>query len=143
MIAALFIIQHARLILFRYFTDFSSSLPISAKFRTFCLEESIRVSKITARILYRSQLNRDFTAQFGVRNDDLVHLHVFRVAVNLLWGIQYTRSTSRLDEMQSLEEDLQAALVALQAIARVHVTGKRLVLKTSLSGSMLTKTTDF
>lgn len=122
---ALFIIQHARLILFRYFTDFSSSLPVSARFRKFCLEESIRVSRITARIIYRLELNKDFAAQFGVRNDDLVHLHVFRVAVNLLWGIQYTRSTGRLDELDFLEQNLEVTLIALQAIAKVHVTGKR------------------
>ncbi|KAI5787112.1 fungal-specific transcription factor domain-containing protein [Geopyxis carbonaria] len=120
-VRALFIVQHARLILFRYFMEFSPELPITPEFRSFCLNESVRISKITARILYRAQLSRDFTKNFGVRTDDLVHLHTFRVAIILLLGLYSGSSESEI----VTHEDVNICLVSLQAIARVHITGKR------------------
>lgn len=62
--------------------------------------------------------------------DDLVHLHVFRVAVLILLGLKLNDETmlqSRyiLPVNDTTEQDLEACIFALQAIAMVHITGNR------------------
>lgn len=74
--------QHARLSLFRSFSDFST--PLTSTFRTFCLSNSIIISKFTAHLLTRCSLTPDFETEFALRTNDLVHIHVFRAATILL-----------------------------------------------------------
>lgn len=120
--AALFIFQHARLNLFRYFASFSTKIPVSNRLRTFCLQQSMLVSKTTASILYRGTLHPNFLKLFGVRTDDLVHLHTFRVAVMILMGLQMPNLSAKVSVN---EDDLYPCLYALQAIARVYITGQK------------------
>jgi hypothetical protein len=84
----------------------------------------MRISKISVAILYRCQMHPEFTKLFGVRTDDLVHLHTFRVAIIILMGLQMHNLGS---EVAVEEDDLNVCLSALQAIARVHVTGQKCV----------------
>jgi len=114
----LFIAQHARLILFRHFTDSNASRSFTPELLNFCLQESIGVSVSTARLLYRAQLHPAFNEDFGVVTDDLVHLHTFRVAVIILLGLEMRSSAVNPD-------DLEVCLSTLQAIAKVHITGRR------------------
>lgn len=124
-VSALFIVQHARLNVYRYFTDFGARRSISDSFRSFCLQQSIRVSKISAAILNRARKHPEFDTLFGVRTDDLVHLHTFRVAIILLLGSQMRNNSGTpfgVDEC-----DIDTCVLTLQAIARVHVTGRKFV----------------
>ncbi|KAF8544491.1 fungal-specific transcription factor domain-containing protein [Trichophaea hybrida] len=120
----LFITQHARLILFRHFTDVhhitesSREKKMTGVFLKFCLDQSIRVALVTGHLVYQAQLNPDFDEDFGVVTDDLCHLHLFRVAVVLLLGLN-------LPESNVKQEELNVCVHALQAVARVHITGRR------------------
>jgi hypothetical protein len=89
-------------------------------FLKFCLDQSIRVALVTARLVYRAQLHPDFDEEFGVVTDDLCHLHLFRVAVVLLLGLNLPGSNFK-------QEELNVCVHALQAVARVHITGRRYV----------------
>ena len=128
-------IQHARLILFRHFSD-SSQLNLSHKFRRFCLKSSIRVAIKTAWMLRRARQNPEFDDEFGVVTDDLVHLHIFRVAVLLLFEQHKWAATGRTGGLSTiqgwneygaveLEDGIKASVMALQVIAVVHITGRR------------------
>jgi hypothetical protein len=75
---------------------------------------------VTARLVYRAQLHPDFDEEFGVVTDDLCHLHLFRVAVVLLLGLNLPGSNFK-------QEELNVCVHALQAVARVHITGRRYV----------------
>lgn len=119
---ALFHLQHSRIILYRYFTDFTSS-PILHEFRTFCLAQSIQVAKITSHILSRVSQNPEFDRIFGLRTDELVHIHAFRAATVLLLG-HYCRDRSLLN-VSAEEVDLCAR--ALRSVARSHYLGKKLL----------------
>lgn len=118
--------QHARLILFGHFTDIhcvaetARQRKMTAVFLKFCLDQSVRVALVTAQLMYRAQLNADFDDEFGVLTDALVHLHLFRVAVVLLLGLN-------LPETAAKQGDLSRCVVSLQAVAKVHTTGRRWV----------------
>lgn len=118
--------QHARLILFHHFTgihhttEAARQRKVAAAFLKFCLDESVRVALVTARLMYRAQLNADFDDEFGVSTDGLVHVHLFRVAVVLLLGLN-------LPETVVEQDDLSRCVVSLQAVAKVHFTGRRWV----------------
>ena len=116
--------QHARLTLFRHFTDIhciaetARQRKMTAVFLKFCLDQSVRAALVTARLMYRAQLNADFDDEFGVLTDALVHLHLFRAAIVLLLGLS-------LPETAAKQGDLSRCVVSLQAVAKVHTTGRR------------------
>ncbi|KAI5852289.1 fungal-specific transcription factor domain-containing protein [Tricharina praecox] len=117
-VRVVFIAQHARLILFRHFTDSNATRSFTPELLNYCLQESIEVSVTTARLLRRAKLHPAFNDDFGVVTDDLVHLHTFRVAVILLLALEMHSPAVSPD-------DLDVCLSTLQAIARVHITGRR------------------
>ncbi|PUU81745.1 hypothetical protein B9Z19DRAFT_1019146 [Tuber borchii] len=112
----LFHLQHSRVILYRYFTDFSNTLSLTNSFRTFCLGQSIQVSKITAHLLLRASNDPDFDITFGLGSEELVHIHTFRVATILLLGY-YCRDRN-LPSVSKEEVDICAS--ALTSVAKTN-----------------------
>ncbi|KAL7273596.1 hypothetical protein RUND412_003535 [Rhizina undulata] len=116
-------LQHSRLILYRYFTDFSHTIPVKRKFRTFCLGQSIQISKITAHLLTRASQNENFDKCFGLRTDELVHVHTFRAATILLLG-HYSRDPTFL---MVNKEEVDICVRALRSVAASHQSGQKLL----------------
>ncbi|RPB05380.1 hypothetical protein L873DRAFT_787878 [Choiromyces venosus 120613-1] len=112
----LFHLQHSRIILYRYFTDFSNTLSLTNSFRTFCLGQSIQVSKITAHLLLRASKDPDFDITFGLGSEELVHIHTFRVATILLLGY-YCRDRNLLSVSK---EEVDVCASALTSVAKTN-----------------------
>ncbi|KAI5796793.1 fungal-specific transcription factor domain-containing protein [Pyronema domesticum] len=118
-VRVLFITQHARLILFRHFLDQAPPTTERNDFQTWCLSHSITIARKTARLMYRAQMHPRFEDEFGVVTDDLCHLHLFRVAALLLLGLYFLRDSG------AKQEELLVCVRSLQAVAKVHITGRR------------------
>ncbi|CAZ84802.1 unnamed protein product [Tuber melanosporum] len=112
----LFHLQHSRIVLYRYFTDFSETLSLTNNFRTFCLCQSIQVSKITAHLLLRASKDPDFDVAFGLGSEELVRIHTFRVATILLLG--YYCKDRNLPGVSKEEVDICAS--ALTSVAKTN-----------------------
>ncbi|KAI5852496.1 hypothetical protein DFP73DRAFT_602296 [Morchella snyderi] len=119
----LFHLQHSRIILYRYFTDFTGTPSLLREFRTFCLAQSIQVAKITAHILSRVIKNPGFDRIFGLRTDELVLIHTFRAATVLLLG-HYCNDRSLLDVTT---DEVGVCARALKSAARSHSLGQKLL----------------
>lgn len=110
--------------LYRYFTDFSSTPSLIHEFRTFCLGQSIQVSKITAHLLLRAAKSSDFDDRFGLASDELVHIHTFRAATILLLGY-YCRDRNLLSVSKG---EVDICIRALRSIAKSnHQTGEKML----------------
>ena len=76
--------QHARLLLYRSFTDFSK--PLQATWRTFCLAQSVHTCKTSARLLVRCTYLQNWDTEFALKSNETVRIHAFRAAALLLLG---------------------------------------------------------
>lgn len=119
---ALFYLQYCRLLLYRFFTE-SSDPPLNPDFRTFCLAQSIQVSKISAHLIFRASRNDWFDKCFGLCTEELVHLQTFRAAVILLL-VHCTREPALLTVTK---EEVEICVRALLSIASFHSQGRRLL----------------
>ena len=122
---ALFYLQYSRLILYRFFSD-NTNPNLEVKFRIFCMEQSLQVSKITAHLIYRASLTDNFDKCFGLRTEELVHLQTFRAAVILLLG-HYTPESAVLTVLTVSKEEIDICVRGLHSIAAYHTLGRKLL----------------
>lgn len=107
----LFDLQHARLLLYRCFADFSQ--PLRASCRTYCLSQSISVCRATAGLLLRSSLVRDWETNLALRSSETVRVHIFRAGAILLLG--YNLRDPGIDRVE--REEVSITLRSLKAVA--------------------------
>ncbi|KAF8538634.1 hypothetical protein BDD12DRAFT_740638, partial [Trichophaea hybrida] len=116
-IRPLFYLQYCRLLLYRFFTEPTLNLD----FRTFCLAQSIQVSKISAHLIFRASRN---DACFGMRTEELTHLQTLRTAVILLIGHCAHHEPALLSVSK---EEVETCIGALRSISAIHARGKKLL----------------
>jgi len=116
---ALFFLQYCRLLLYRYFTE----PGLNPDFRSFCLVQSLQVSKITAHLVYRATRHEGFDKYFGLRTEELVYLQTFRAAVILLLGHCSHEPTLRCVS----KDEVEVCKRALRSVAGCHNLGQKLL----------------
>ena len=119
---ALFYLQYCRLLLYRFFTE----PALDHGFRTFCLSQSLQVSKISAHLIFRAARSARFDRCFGMRTEELVHLQTLRSAVILLlghcWAAHHEPSLLRVSR-----GEVDVCIRALRSIAAHHELGRKLL----------------
>ncbi|KAF8431137.1 fungal-specific transcription factor domain-containing protein, partial [Terfezia claveryi] len=99
--------QHARLLLYRSFTDFSK--PLHPTWRTFCLAQSVHTCKVTARLLLRCTYIPQWDTEFAFKSNETVRTHIFRAAALLLLG--YSINDPAVERVEKIE-----VLVCIKAL---------------------------
>lgn len=106
--------QHARLLLYRSFTDFSK--PLQPTWRTFCLAQSVHTCKVSARLLLRCTYLPDWDTEFALKSNETVRIHAFRAAALLLLG--YSINDPAVERVE--KNDVLVCIKALKASSERH-----------------------
>lgn len=119
---ALFYLQYCRLLLYRFFTE----PALDPDFRTFCLSQSLQVSKISAHLIFRAARSARFDRCFGMRTEELVHLQTLRSAVILLLGHCWV-AHHEPSLLHVSRGEVDVCIRALHSIAAHHELGRKLL----------------
>ncbi|KAF8423259.1 fungal-specific transcription factor domain-containing protein [Tirmania nivea] len=106
--------QHARLLLYRSFTDFSK--PLQSTWRTFCLAQSVHTCKVTARLLVRCTYLPRWDTEFALKSNETVRIHAFRAAALLLLG--YSINDPAIERVE--KDEVLVCIRVLKASSKRH-----------------------